>query len=86
MSSAFLVLANTLIGTADVLIGAADISIGAVNASTSTAAALYLTMRLTLQAFLTYFNCASIIPSTLRYLSGSFTSLGIIGSLDLITK
>ena len=49
-------------------------------------AALYLTVRLTLYALLIYFNCASIIPSTLRYLSILFTSLGIIGSFKFNNK
>jgi len=51
-----------------------------VDALIGAVAALYLTIRLTLYALLTYFNCASIIPSTLRYSSALLTSLGIIGS------
>ena len=45
--------------------------------------ALYLSIRLTQKAFLTYFDCVSIIPSTLCHLSALFTSLGIVGSFRL---
>ena len=51
-----------------------------VNVLIGAVAALYLTVRLTLYALLIYFNCAFIIPFTLRHLSGLFTSLNIIGS------
>ena len=44
---------------------------------TGAVAALYLTIRLTLYTLLMYFNYAFIIPSTSRYLSTLFTSLGI---------
>ena len=49
-------------------------------------AALYLTIRSTLYILLMYFNYTSIIPSTLRYLSTLFTSLGIIGSFRFNNK
>ena len=62
-------------------------SLALVDALTAAAAVLYLTVKLTQKAFLAYFDCVSIIPSTLRHLSASLTSLGIIGSfgLDVIT-
>ena len=51
-----------------------------VDALIGVVAALYLTIRLTLYTFFIYFSYTSIIPSTSRYLSILFTSLGIIGS------
>ena len=58
-------------------------SLASVNALKGVVAVLYLTIRLTQKAFLTYFNYVSIIPSTLRHLSALLTSLGIIGSFRL---
>jgi len=55
-------------------------SLALVDALIGTVAVLYLTVRLTLHALLTYFNYTSIIPSTLRHSSALLTSLGIIGS------